>query len=561
MDIPRLIDHFQILKELGRGGMGTVYLAHDMNLDRNVAIKVVNLDSVNNEREQKDRDLLAERLVREARISAALDHPGIVTILQVGLYGNRPYLVMQYVEGPTLEALLSAALPFDPMETARIIGETAAALDHAHELKIIHRDIKPANIMLAHGRTVKICDFGIARSAMLPQNTSTGLMGTPHFMSPEQLTYKQVDRQADQWALGIIAYRMLTGRLPFQSDELSILAAQIIYGPTPFPPEAFPSLQLKKVFERVLDKDPVRRFDTCSAFAADLAAALIWPTTLPTIKPVHENRAKRRWVWGGLSVVAIGAAFAGVVFDRDGRGSARQRARAETSKASVTAEERKQSDDVKTPHPTKSEPVHADFAKTDDRSETQVRKRRVEARTTVAAIPKSAIPKDTNPGKSAPLQGDKKSPTTGKQENAISTEDEIAAQTRQRRRRGEVSASNDLGRMYEDGSHGLRKDEANAVKFYKEAAIRGNVMAMANLGRMYEKGSGGLPRDGGMALKWYMNAANLGDSAAMFDVGRTYENGLGGPKDLRAAVFWYRKAAKFRDPAAVAALGRLGYTP
>src|ERR1700743_3629364 len=108
MDIPRLIDHFEILQELGRGGMGTVYLAHDVNLDRKVAIKVVNLDSVNTEQERKNQDLLAERLVREAKISAALDHPGIVTMLQVGLHGNQPYLVMQYVEGPTLEALLSA---------------------------------------------------------------------------------------------------------------------------------------------------------------------------------------------------------------------------------------------------------------------------------------------------------------------------------------------------------------------------------------------------------------------------------------------------------------------
>ena len=208
MPAPKLIDHFEVIRELGQGGMGKVYLARDSRLDRPVAIKVVTIEAKTAE-EQIERDDFLERLKREAKIAAALEHPGIVTIYHSGEHGNEPYVVMQFIEGPTLETLVHAAARLDRAEAMRILGEVAAALDYAHSKGVIHRDIKPPNIMLAGGRIAKVCDFGIAK--FMTSNGSNTIIGTPYYMSPEQLQGSPLSGRTDQWSLAIMAYEILTG--------------------------------------------------------------------------------------------------------------------------------------------------------------------------------------------------------------------------------------------------------------------------------------------------------------------------------------------------------------
>jgi len=259
--------------------MGRVYLAKDMLLDRQVAIKVVNLALV--EQNEGELEGFSDRLIREARIAAALDHPGIVAIYQVGRVEHtrdtpgEPYIVMQFIDGPDLDSLL-ARKRFEGREAIRILKEVGAALDHAHEKGVIHRDIKPANIMLANGQTVKLCDFGIAKSNVPLRKVSSVLMGTPQFMAPEQLMYRPHDRRTDQWALAVVAYLMLSGRLPFRADDGEGLASQICYGSFRPLPELDPTVAPKviEVLNRALSKDPEGRFATCSNFTAELAHAL-----------------------------------------------------------------------------------------------------------------------------------------------------------------------------------------------------------------------------------------------------------------------------------------------
>jgi serine/threonine-protein kinase len=178
---PKYIDHFEILRELGHGGMGKVYLARDIRLDRQVAIKLVSLTRA--DQNQEERESFSDLLLREARIAAALDHPGIVAIHQIGSIDHQPFIVMQFVDGPNLEPLLDSR-PFDRGQTLRILYEVAAALDHAHDNGVIHRDIKPPNIMLAHGQTVKLCDFGIAKSMMLSPKTKDCRKIPPEDLKP-----------------------------------------------------------------------------------------------------------------------------------------------------------------------------------------------------------------------------------------------------------------------------------------------------------------------------------------------------------------------------------------
>ncbi|HLJ48470.1 MAG TPA: serine/threonine-protein kinase [Bryobacteraceae bacterium] len=287
------IDHFEIVRELGRGGMGRVYLARDTRLERQVAIKVVNLEPAETETERKERAAVTERLLREARIAATLDHPGIVTIYQVGISevaGDQvPYIAMQFIDGPTLEALLGLNVPLDAGETKRILREVAAALDHAHERGVTHRDIKPSNIMVARNRAAKVCDFGIAKSATASRTQSSLLLGTPYYMSPEQLKYQTVDGRSDQWALAVVAYRMVTGQLPFQGDDLHGLASKILMGPVS-PPRDFDSTlspAVTAVMEKALSKDAAGRYPTCAEFADELIAALDasseWRSSVPVI--------------------------------------------------------------------------------------------------------------------------------------------------------------------------------------------------------------------------------------------------------------------------------------
>jgi hypothetical protein len=253
-----LQDDYDVLEELGRGGMGTVYRARDRHLDREVAIKVLPFALA------FDRDLVA-RFEREARTAAQLEHPHIVPVYRVGRSGQVIYFAMQLLRGVSLSARLRSGRRMTAAEVRRVLSETASALGHAHLRGVVHRDIKPDNIMLdADGRST-VTDFGIARSAAETRLTATGTsVGTPRYMSPEQARAREVDGRSDLYSLGIVGYECLVGHPPFDTGDALAILLDHVQTRVPRPPLATTGTaeerQLYAVIGRLLEKAPEDRY-------------------------------------------------------------------------------------------------------------------------------------------------------------------------------------------------------------------------------------------------------------------------------------------------------------
>jgi serine/threonine protein kinase len=254
---------YEIVGLLGRGGMAAVFLARDLVLERQVAIKVLPPDTTH------DGELIV-RFQQEAKTAAKLDHPNIIPIHRVESEAGLVYIVMKYVSGQSLEDLLAKG-PLSIQMVRHVLREAALALGHAHRRHIVHRDVKPANIMLDEDGRVVLTDFGISKALQGANHlTGTGtIIGTPQYMAPEQAKGREVDGRADQYSLAIVGYRALTGRLPFVGDPHSILYQQVF--------EAPPSLlqrrpdtpsDLRLALDRGLAKDTKARFPTMEEFAA-----------------------------------------------------------------------------------------------------------------------------------------------------------------------------------------------------------------------------------------------------------------------------------------------------
>ncbi len=268
------IGRYQILGELGRGAMGIVYRAQDPAIGRAVAIKTIKLPDFS---DASERERLRERLFREAQSAGILSHPGIVIVYDVGEEADVTYIAMEFVNGPTVEKLLLGDQPPDQQTILRVLHQTAAALDYAHKKGIVHRDIKPANIMIDEDGTVKIADFGVAKIAASQQLTQAGtVLGTPNYMSPEQIQGKPVDGRADQFALAVVAYEILTGERPFTGEQLTTVLYKIVAEEPPAPQRLNPTLgfAVSLVLARALSKDPAKRYPSCTEFVAALDAAL-----------------------------------------------------------------------------------------------------------------------------------------------------------------------------------------------------------------------------------------------------------------------------------------------
>jgi len=267
------IGRYQIVKELGHGAMGVVYQAVDPTIGRQVAIKTIRLDDVD---DPDERAKLRERLFREARSAGILSHPGIVTIYDMEERGDIAFIAMEFVDGPTLDQLLSSNQPITPERLINILRQTAAALDYAHAKGIVHRDIKPANIMMASDGAVKITDFGIAKVTTSQQYTQTGtILGTPNYMSPEQVQGLAVTGRADQFSLAVIAFEMLTGERPFTGEHLTTVVYKIVAEDPPPVQRLNPTLspQIDAVLRRALLKKPEGRYSLCIEFVNGLDAA------------------------------------------------------------------------------------------------------------------------------------------------------------------------------------------------------------------------------------------------------------------------------------------------
>ena len=259
---------YRVVGQLGRGGFATVYKAYDERLDRYVAIKVLHAAVV-----QDERDI--QRFQREARAAARLSaHPNIITIHDYGEQGGLAYLVLEYIEGGTLEERL--AEPLSLTEADRIIGEIGAALDYAHSQSIVHRDIKPANVLLRRDGRAVLTDFGIARLLDDPGMSRAGFAGTAEYMAPEQFSEAPIDHRCDIYALGVVTYRLLTGSAPFHGKTWVTLAHKHLNEPPPpldVAGRGVPAAVEAVVF-RALAKDPADRPSSAGQFAADLTTAL-----------------------------------------------------------------------------------------------------------------------------------------------------------------------------------------------------------------------------------------------------------------------------------------------
>lgn len=285
---PSRIGKYEILAELGRGAMGTVYKARDPRLDRLVAVKMMSEELVIEEE-------MRGRFQREARSAASLQHPNIVTIFEFGeLPGEgSPYFVMELLEGTSLAQLMEHGKPERLEDKISVVVQICGGLDFAHKRGVTHRDVKPGNIQVLPNGTAKILDFGIALGEGSTIKTKTGLvMGTPNYMAPEQISGDHVDQRADMWAVGVILYELISGVRPFTASTIPGLVYQIVHAPPPPLDERKLGLppRLVAVVERVLQKDPNKRFRDLAHLARTLEKVMGIPVT--TKEMSGEARAR-----------------------------------------------------------------------------------------------------------------------------------------------------------------------------------------------------------------------------------------------------------------------------
>jgi serine/threonine protein kinase len=327
----RTIGQYQILEEIGRGGMAIVYRAFQPSLNRYVAIKVL-------PRQFSFDAEFVERFHREAQAAARLRHPNIVVIYDVGQQDDIHYIAMELLDGHTLKGLIEQEGSLPPERVTHITQQAASALDYAHRQGFVHRDVKPANIFVGADDHTTLADFGIAKAASGTQLTRSGvLMGTPEYMSPEQAQGLEIDHRTDVYALAIAAYQMLSGRVPFGGTTPHAVLYQQIHEPPPPIRTLCPDLSpaLEGVLDKGLAKDPRARHSSAGAFARALAGAVaqavgdpapkvvVPPPPPPPAKPVPDTQPRKplpAWLWGlaGLAVVVL--VVAGILLAMGGGG-------------------------------------------------------------------------------------------------------------------------------------------------------------------------------------------------------------------------------------------------
>ncbi len=264
------LGRYQILGTLGKGAMGHVYKGVDPAINRPVALKTIRLDFVNDPEEMEE---LKERLFREAQAAGKLSHPNIVTIYDVGSEGPLQYIAMEYLEGQTLETLIKKKTQFNYRIISQIIMQICSALEYGHSQGIVHRDIKPANIMVLKDYSIKVMDYGIARVDSHSM-TKTGIaMGTPNYISPEQLQGKSIDQRADLFSLGVVMYELLLGRRPFRGENITSLIYAILNQEPERPSTINPQIPLlfDHIITRSLKKNPSERYQRAKEISADLS--------------------------------------------------------------------------------------------------------------------------------------------------------------------------------------------------------------------------------------------------------------------------------------------------
>ncbi len=319
------IGKYKILGTLGRGGMGIVYKGMDPDIEREVAIKTIRLDTIT---EGQEKEEMLARVVREAKAAGRLNHPNIITIYDVIREKDLTFIIMQYVDGQSLQALLDSGKRYSPQEVIEVLRPVAEALDFAHQNGIVHRDIKPANILLDKGGRPFLADFGVAR---LEASTMTGpgkTIGTLSYMSPEQVLGNPVDHRADLFALGVILYELLTGKKPFAGDNLSTIVYKIVNEEPPQVTEINHSLPLgyEGVVKKALAKNPGERYQSGRELVDALAdpdsfaaATRAYGTEMGEPEKATSKKLSPLVLAGGLAVFVL-LAVVGYLILSGGRG-------------------------------------------------------------------------------------------------------------------------------------------------------------------------------------------------------------------------------------------------
>lgn len=318
------IGKYRIVRQLGVGGMAHVYEAVDELIGRTVALKVLVLPSIISESERLD---MVRRFEREARSAGKLSHPNIVTIYEVGSASGMHYIAMEFMAGKTARQILNEEGSIPPDRVLNIVKQVASALDYAHARGVIHRDVKPDNIALLEEGVVKLTDFGIARLANDLVRTQAGIMvGSPAYMSPEQIVGSDIDGRSDIFSLGVTTYELLTGSKPFDAATITAVMHKIIYEQPAPAPSLSPAIE--RVLRRAMEKEPDKRYQSARAFAEDLGLAMLTsgaqgdadifqarprvsaesaespvsPSSPPEERPLQP---RRRWGWAAAAVVVV----------------------------------------------------------------------------------------------------------------------------------------------------------------------------------------------------------------------------------------------------------------
>ncbi len=598
------VGRYLIKGELGRGAMGVVYDAVDPMIGRSVAVKVINLRSVT---EPSQAEFLRDRLFKEAKSAGQLFHPGIIIILDVGQEGDSAYFTMERVDGPSLQQVLASGDKIETRDALDILRQTAAALDFAHQHGIVHRDVKPANILLQKNGVVKVADFGIAKVMSTPNQTVTGLvMGTPSYMSPEQIESRSVDGRSDQFSLAVMAYELLTGTKPFEAESMATLAHLIAYGDRPSARVTNPELpaSVDEVLRRGLARVPAERFGSCVELVSALETAFLHappvgevatanvparvaaapqtpvpPVPTPVPVPAAPQVPQSKPAKGGFPFVAVilivAAALGGAFFLYKDALFPRKQATAAVVRPPVAEASAAAAPLVKT---FKADPVSVDAGKSAMLSwevtgaqevsiDPEVGK--VAGSGTHAVSPKattSYVLKAAGAGGnvqaevSVEVKSKAASPAREVYEEAVAKRragerKEALTLLRKAADLGEPAAMVDLGERYQSGE-GVPEDPAQAVRWFRRAADAGNASGMVFLGAMYLLGEG-VPASNEDAARWFQRATDRGNPSAMYDLATLYERGRGVTKDAGVAKQLYERSARLGNSEAKRRLEQL----
>ncbi len=596
------IGRYVIHGELGRGGMGIVYDAVDPVIGRGVALKVIDVKSI---AEPAEAELMRERLFREARSCGQLFHPGIVIIFDVGQQEQSAFIAMEKVDGPSLHSMLSGGRLLPVPESIRILRDAASALDYAHQHGIVHRDVKPANIMVRGDGAVKVADFGIAKVMTGALTTVTGvIVGTPSYMSPEQIEGRSVDGRSDQFSLAVLAFELLAGGRPFRADSLPTMAHLIVYGERPSPRTLNPSLPppVDVVFQRAFARSPEDRFPTCGEFVAALQAAMevgrpaMGMAAVQVERPLKPSRGNPVIAYVVAAVMLgllLGSAY---VFRGDIQGftAAWSRpgpaAQTETVQSNAVAPRAAPSLGSKPPAALEV-PRVLTFA-----ADPATIKTGESATLKWDVTGADSITIDHGIGKASARDSSLIVPTTpttyklvasnsagvSRQNTFIDVQPEsIPAEVRGRQllqeglekeranhadeafplfiqaaELGNHAAMIEAGECYRSGE-GVAQDEDKAMAWFHRAADAGDTSGMVHIGMMYLFGVHDADPNDEEATEWFQKAADRGDPAGMYNLAQSYEKGHGVAKNLDKAKELYEKSAKLGNAAAQNRLNQL----